>query len=60
MISAMGYFYQSNQYTLSAFLGEKLSAPTCYKQWESFVVDAVLRTVTRSTTDPTSEAALSS
>jgi len=60
MISAMGYFYQSNQYTLSAFLGEKLSAPSCYKQWESFVVDAVLRTVTRSTTDPTSEAALSS
>lgn len=56
MISAMGYFYQSNQYTLSAFLGEKLSAPACYKQWESFVVDAVLRTVSRSATDTFSEA----
>lgn len=46
MISAMGYFYQSNQYTLSAFLGETLSAPESYAHWESFVVDAVLRTVT--------------
>lgn len=46
MISAMGYFYQSNQYTLSAFLGEPLSAPERYAQWESFVVDAVFRTVT--------------
>lgn len=46
MISAMGYFYQSNQYTLSAFLGEPLSAPDRYAQWESFVVDAVFRTVT--------------
>jgi AcrR family transcriptional regulator len=45
MISAMGYFYQSNQYTLSAFLGEKLQAPQSYQQWESFVVDAVWRTV---------------
>jgi AcrR family transcriptional regulator len=46
MISAMGYFYQSNQYTLSAFLGEPLSAPDRYAQWESFVIDAVFRTVT--------------
>jgi len=46
MISAMGYFYQSNQYTLSAFLGEPLSAPDRYAQWEAFVVDAVFRTVT--------------
>ena len=50
MISAMGYFYQSNQYTLSAFLGETLSAPQCYEHWESFVVDAVLRTVILPTT----------
>jgi TetR/AcrR family transcriptional regulator, upper aerobic nicotinate degradation pathway regulator len=48
MISAMGYFYQSNQYTLSAFLGEALNAPKCYEHWESFVIDAVLRTVTQS------------
>jgi AcrR family transcriptional regulator len=45
MISAMGYFYQSNQYTLSAFLGQRLSDPKLYAQWEDFVVQAVLRTV---------------
>ena len=45
MISAMGYFYQSNRYTLSAFLGETLSAPVSYDAWETFVVDEVLRTV---------------
>lgn len=45
MISAMGYFYQSNQYTLSAFLGERLSDPDMFSQWETFVIDAVLRTV---------------
>lgn len=45
MISAMGYFYQSNRYTLSAFLGEALSEPFRYSQWEAFVIEAVLRTV---------------
>ena len=50
MISAMGYFYQSNQYTLSAFLGETLNAPKSYEHWESFVIDAVLRTVILPTT----------
>jgi len=45
MISAMGYFYQSNRYTLSAFLGEPLSEPDVYDRWEAFVIDAVLRTV---------------
>lgn len=45
MISAMGYFYQSNRYTLSAFLGEPLMEPAHYSHWESFVIDAVLRTV---------------
>lgn len=48
MISAMGYFYQSNQYTLSAFLGEPLSEPQRYSQWEAFVIEAVLRTVQQS------------
>lgn len=48
MISALGYFYQSNQYTLSAFLGEPLSEPDRFNQWEAFVIDAVLRTVQRS------------
>ncbi len=41
MISAMGYFYQSNQYTLSAFLGQRLADPVQYQHWEDFVVQAV-------------------
>jgi TetR/AcrR family transcriptional regulator, upper aerobic nicotinate degradation pathway regulator len=45
MISAMGYFYQSNQHTLSAFLGEQLNDPQLFNQWEGFVIEAVLRTV---------------
>lgn len=46
MIAALGYFYQSNRYTLSAFLGENLEAPTTFAQWEDFVTESVLRTVT--------------
>lgn len=53
MISAMGYFYQSNQYTLSAFLGETLSETSSYQHWEAFVVDAVWRTVSTTFTPPT-------
>lgn len=49
MISAMGYFYQSNQHTLSAFLGEPLREPKLFYQWEAFVIDAVLRTVSANT-----------
>lgn len=45
MVAALGYFYQSNRYTLSAFLGEKLDASDTFKAWEMFVLDAVLRTV---------------
>lgn len=45
MIAALGYFYQSNRHTLSAFLGENLEAPAAFAHWESFVIDAVLRTV---------------
>jgi AcrR family transcriptional regulator len=44
MVAAMGYFYQSNRYTLSAFLGEDLEAPEAFDRWEAFVIDAVLRT----------------
>lgn len=46
MVAAMGYFYQSNRYTLSAFLGEKLEKTETFTAWEQFVMDAVLRTVT--------------
>jgi AcrR family transcriptional regulator len=47
MIAAMGYFYLSNRYTLSAFLGETLDAPNARAQWEAFLIDAVRRTVSR-------------
>ena len=45
MIAAMAYFYLSNRYTLSAFLGEELDTATAKAHWEAFVIDAVMRTV---------------
>ena len=45
MIASMGYFYLSNRYTLSAFLGEALDSPPALAHWETFLIDAVLRTV---------------
>jgi len=45
MIAALGYFYLSNRFTLSAFLGEALEAPEAMAHWEAFLIDAVLRTV---------------
>lgn len=45
MIAALGYFYVSNRYTLSAFLGEDLERPDALADWRGFIVDAVLRTV---------------
>jgi AcrR family transcriptional regulator len=45
MIAAMGYFYLSNRFTLSAFLGESLEAPAALAHWEAFMIDAVLRKV---------------
>lgn len=45
MVAALGYFYQSNRFTLSAFLGEKLDASDTFEAWEKFVVQAVLSTV---------------
>ena len=44
MIAAMAYFYLSNRFTLSSFLGENLEAPAALAHWEGFVVDAVQRT----------------
>ena len=43
LIAAAGYFYQSNRFTLSSFLGEDLEAPTARAHWETFVKDIVLR-----------------
>jgi TetR/AcrR family transcriptional regulator, upper aerobic nicotinate degradation pathway regulator len=45
MIAALNYFYLSNRFTLSSFLGEKLEAPEALAHWQAFVVDAVLRAV---------------
>jgi AcrR family transcriptional regulator len=44
MIASMAYFYLSNRFTLSSFLGENLTAPAALAHWEGFVVDAVQRT----------------
>jgi TetR/AcrR family transcriptional regulator, upper aerobic nicotinate degradation pathway regulator len=45
MIAAMAYFYLSNRFTLSAFLGEELETPAALAHWESFLIDTVLRAV---------------
>ena len=45
MIASMGYFYLSNRFTLSAFLGEQLETPEALAHWEAFLIEAVLRTV---------------
>ncbi len=47
MIASMGYFYLSNRYTLSAFLGETLQDAQALAHWEGFIVDAVMRTVAK-------------
>ena len=47
MIASMGYFYLSNRYTLSAFLGEVLESTAALAHWESFLIGSVLRTVAR-------------
>ncbi len=45
LIAATGYFYMSNRYTLSAFLGENIDAPQAVAHWKSFVIDTVFRVV---------------
>ncbi|MBW7924545.1 MAG: TetR family transcriptional regulator [Burkholderiaceae bacterium] len=45
LVASTGYFYQSNRFTLSAFLGENLEAPEAVAHWQSFVLDTVLRAV---------------
>ena len=45
MIASMAYFYLSNRFTLSSFLGENLESPEALAHWEAFVIDAVHRTV---------------
>lgn len=45
MSAALAYFYTSNRYTLSAFLGEDLAAPESLAHWEEFITSAVIRQV---------------
>jgi AcrR family transcriptional regulator len=45
MIASMGYFYLSNRFTLSAFLGEPLETEEAIAHWEAFLIESVLRTV---------------
>lgn len=44
-ILALNYFYLSNRYTLSAFLGLDLMADDQLSGWQEWVVDVVLRAV---------------
>jgi hypothetical protein len=44
-ILALNYFYVSNRYTLSAFLGIDLMDSTNLAAWRQWVVDTVLRAV---------------
>ncbi len=45
LIASLGYFYQSNRFTLTAFLGENLESPEVFSEWEDFVTTTVLRTL---------------
>ncbi|MFM7522995.1 MAG: TetR family transcriptional regulator [Betaproteobacteria bacterium] len=44
-IAALGYFYLSNRYTLSAFLNTELLKKSAVKQWQASMVDTVTRKV---------------
>lgn len=44
-IAALGYFYLSNSYTLSAFLSHDLKAPDNLAHWKAFITDVTLRSV---------------
>ncbi|MGA2552616.1 MAG: TetR family transcriptional regulator [Burkholderiaceae bacterium] len=48
MIASLGYFYNSNRYTLSAFLGEDLMRAASLERWEEFITDVALRATARS------------
>jgi AcrR family transcriptional regulator len=42
---ALNYFYFSNRYTLSAFLGIDLMAPANLRSWRAWIEDVILRAV---------------
>lgn len=45
MSAALAYFYLSNRYTLSKFLGEDLESPEALAYWEEYLSAAILRHV---------------
>lgn len=45
LIVATAYFYMSNRYTLSAFLGENLQSTEAIKAWQAFISSTVMRSV---------------
>jgi AcrR family transcriptional regulator len=45
MIASLGYFYNANQYTLGAFLGEPLMDKAALAHWLDVIKDTVLRAV---------------
>jgi AcrR family transcriptional regulator len=45
MIASLGYFYNANQYTLGAFLGESLMDKAALAHWREVIKDTVLRAV---------------
>jgi len=45
MIASLGYFYNANQYTLSAFLGESLMDKPALAHWREVIKETVLRAV---------------
>ncbi|KPA94202.1 transcriptional regulator, TetR family [Pseudomonas asplenii] len=45
MIASLCYFYNSNQYTLSSFLGEPLAQKRTQQEWLAFISDLVVRGV---------------
>lgn len=45
LIVATAYFYMSNRYTLSAFLGENLETAEAIESWRTFISSTVMRNV---------------
>ena len=45
LIVATAYFYMSNRYTLSVFMGENLQTPEAVKAWQTFISSTVMRSV---------------
>lgn len=45
LIVSASYFFTSNRYTMSAFLGDSIDNSVATEQWEAFVIDSLQRVV---------------